>query len=78
MRNEIATSWILAVAAITVMGLVSVISAASADCYSTTDRGEQLTYAYRDATTMHQDASGRYVVYLRGTVPVAGQATITR
>ena len=78
MRNEIATSWILAVAAITLMGLVSVISAASADCSLTTAHGEQLTYAYRAATTMHQDASGRYVVYLRGTVPVAGQATIIR
>ena len=78
MKTEIATSWIIVVAAVTILGLVSVISAASADCSSTTAFGEQLTYAYRNATTMHQDASGRYVVYLRGTMPVAGQATISR
>jgi len=78
MKNEIATSWIIAVGAITLLGLVSVITAASADCAHTTASPDSVTYAYRNATTMHQDASGRYVVYLRGTVRVAGEGTVTQ
>jgi hypothetical protein len=78
MKNEIATSWIIAVGAITLLGLVSVITAASADCTHATASSDSVTYAYRNATTMHQDASGRYVVYLRGTVRVAGEGTVTQ